>query len=99
MIGKRTPPPFICQENRACSQTCATLTSQGATPKTREERKNKAQQSLKRGGVAGGGGGWREGWKRRASEEKNDCQEKLVDTEMGFRSHFGSGQDFYKHLK
>ena len=30
---------------------------------------------------------------------KNDCQEKLVDTEMGFRSHFGSGQDFYKNLK
>lgn len=28
-----------------------------SNPKTREERENKAQQSLKRGGVAGGGGG------------------------------------------
>lgn len=98
MIGKRTPPPFICQENRACSQTCATLTSQGATPKTREERKNKAQQSLKRGGVAGGGGMER-GLEEASVRGKNDCQEKLVDTEMGFRSHFGSGQDFYKNFK
>ena len=89
MIGKRTPPPFICQENRACSQTCATLTSQGATPKTREERKKKEQKGRK-GGGGGGGGGWMErGLEEASVRGKNDCQEKLVDTEMGFRSHFG----------
>lgn len=94
MIGKRTPPPFICQENRACSQTCATLTSQGATPKTREERKNKAQQSLKRGGVAGGGGGWREGWKRQASEERMIAKKNLLTQKWGLGVILDQGRTF-----
>lgn len=75
MIGNCTPPPFICQETEHANRHAPPEHHREQPPKTREEREIKAQQSLKRGGVAVGGAVVVErDWKRRASEERMNAK-------------------------